>query len=187
MLGVGMYDGHYMVTQPVTFSLSTFSSFRQWFYETKKKCYEDQLSYLSPYNYLWFCWMCQLGTYLERGNPEQSEYKKYWFQHLDNNTLEPMLRYAIHVTYESYDSERCEEPKCYDKSANEVIRQGLCRAFGSSIFQFCSNYRHLNYINNVTFSYARTDIQAANQSARVNAVISYLERLSNVTMIALHR
>jgi hypothetical protein len=187
MLGVGMYDGHYMVTQPVTFSLSTFSSFRQWFYETKKKCYEDQLSHLSPDSYLWFCWMCQLGTYLERGNPEQSEYKKYWFQHLDNNTLEPMLRYAIHVTYESYDSERCEEPKCYEKSANEGIRQGSCRAFGSSIFHFCSNYPHLNYINNVTFLYARTDIQAANKSARINAVISYLERLSNVTMIALHR
>jgi hypothetical protein len=187
MLGVGMYDATYMVTQPVTFSLSTFSSFRRWFYEAKGRCYEDHLSQLSSDNYDYFCWMCQLGTYLERGDPEQTDYAKYWFQHFDNSTLEPMLRYSIHVTYESYSSKKCEEPKCYEHFTNEIIRQGLCRAFSSSIFQFCTSYSNLNYINNVTFSYAYRELQAADQKTRINAVINYLQRLSSVTMIALHR
>jgi hypothetical protein len=187
MLGAGMYDGHYMVTQPVTFSLSTFSSFRQWFYESKGKCYEDQLSQLSSDNYQDFCWMCQLGTYLERGHPKTTEYSKYWFQHLDNKTLEPILRYSIHVTYEPYDSNQCHELRCYEKSANEVVGEGLCRAFGSSIFHGCTNYVSMHYINKVTFLYAHTDIQAADQSARTTALTAYLERLSNITMIALDR
>ena len=187
MLGAGMYDGHYMVTQPVTFALSTFSSFRQWFYETYNKCYEDRLSQLSSDNYLWFCWMCQLGTYLEKGNPKQNDYKKYWFQHLDNQTLEPMLRYSIHVTYEPYASARCEEPECYEKTANEVIGQGLCRAFGSFIFDFCTNYSNFSYVNNVTFFYAHADLQAADRDARISALTGYLERLSSVTMLAQHR
>lgn len=187
MLGVGMYDATYMVTQPVTFSLSTFSSFRRWFYEAKGKCYEDQLSQLSPDNYEYFCWMCQLGAYLERGDPEQTEYAKYWFQHFDNSTLEPMLRYSVHITYESYSYKKCEEPKCYEHFTNEIIRQGLCRAFSSFIFQFCTSYSNFNYINNVTFSYAYREIQVANQNARVSTWINYLQRLSTVTMIALHR
>ena len=187
MLGAGLYNGHYMVTQPVTFALSTFSAFRRWFYNSKKKCYEDQLSQLSPNNYQLFCWMCQLGTYLERGNPEQTEYEKYWFLHLDNSTLEPMLRYSIHVTYEPSDSSQCEEPICYEKSANEVIRQGLCRAFGSSIFSVCTNSSNLDYVNKVTFFYAHTNIQAANETVRMNAVKSYLDRLHHITKIALSR
>ncbi len=186
MMGVGMYDGHYMVTQPITFSVSTFSSFRRWFHESKEKCYEDQLSQLSPDNYGMFCWMCQLGTYLEKGNPERTEYNKYWYQHLDDSTIEPILRYAIHVTYEHYNSTGCEEAKCYEKSANEAIRQGLCRAFGSSIFRFCKNYPNMDYIDKVTLSYAHQEIQAAGLNARASAVIRYLERLNKVTMIALN-
>ncbi|CAF1400705.1 unnamed protein product [Adineta steineri] len=187
IMGAGMYDGHYMVTQPVTFSLSTFSSFRQWFNESKGKCYEDQIVQLSPNYYQEFCWMCQLGTYLERGHPQKSEYEKYWFHHLDNETVEPILRYSIHVPYEPYNSKVCQEPKCYEKSMNEVIREGLCRAFGSVIFEFCTKYLHLHYINNVTFSYAHTEIQAADESARTIALTSYLERLSNITMITLDK
>jgi drug/metabolite transporter (DMT)-like permease len=186
MLGVGMYDGHYMVTQPITFSRSTFSSFRRWFYETKGKCYEDHLSQLSPDNYFYFCWMCQLGTYLERGNPGQVEYKKYWFQHLDNSTLEPILRYSLHVTYEAINTSHCVEPKCYESSTNELIKQGLCRAFGSAIFHFCTKYLHLNYINHVTFLYAHSEIQAADQNARTKAMLDYSKRLSGVTRITLY-
>jgi hypothetical protein len=131
--------------------------------------------------------MCQLGTYLERGHPKKTEYSKYWFQHLDNKTLEPILRYSLHVTYEPYDSDQCHELKCYEKSANEVVRQGLCRAFGSSIFHGCINNVHMHYINEVTFLYVHTEIQAADQSARTTALTGYLERLSNITMIALDR
>lgn len=185
MLGNGMYDGHYMVTQPVTFVLSTFSSFRQWFFQTKNKCYEDQLSRLSSDHYVWFCWMCHLGTYLERGNSSQNEYDKYWFHHLDDSTTEPMLRFAIHVSYEPNHFIQCHKSECYGKSVNEVIRQGLCRAFGSAIFRVCNDYPHLDYINNVTFTYAHEQIQPANRTVRINAMKSYLERLSNVTMIAL--
>ena len=185
MMGAGMYDGHYMVTQPVTFALSTFSSFRDWFYSSKGRCYEDQLSHLSPDHYQLFCWMCQLGTYLERGKPTQSEYEKYWFQHMENATLEPILRYAIHVSYEPYHGQQCKEQKCYEKSANEIIRQGLCRVFSPPLLKACPKYSNLYYINRVTFLYANTEIQAASRKARKNTLRGYLERLSSITMMLL--
>jgi GDP-mannose transporter len=186
MLGVSMYDGHYMVTQPVTFALSTFSSFRKWFYESQGLCYEDRLSELSIKHYPTFCWMCQLGTYLERAYPIQNQCELYWYQHLDNPSLEPILRYAAHVTYETSYSQTCEQDKCYKKTANDAIKQGLCRAFGESMFIFCSNYSDLTYINKVTFTYANAEIQTANQTARLNALNKYLKRLSYATKIALN-
>ena len=185
VMGEGMYDGHYMVSQPVTFALSTFASFRRWFYQSKGTCYEDQLAQLAPAYYQEFCWMCQLGTYLERGHPMKSDSRKYWFQHLDNQTLEPMLRYAIHVPYEPYASTKCQERQCFEQTANEVITEGLCRAFGSSIFPSCVNHTQIRYVNRVTFSYAQSEIQAADRSQRITALTSYLQRLAIVTQIAL--
>ncbi|UJR20076.1 hypothetical protein I4U23_023208 [Adineta vaga] len=184
IMGLGMYERHYMVTQPVTFARSTFSSFRKWFCQTKGQCYEDQLTQLLPKYYQEFCWMCQLGTYLERGHVEKSEYDTYWYQHLDDPSLKPILRYAIHIPYEPFNTTQCREVLCYEKTANEIIKQGLCRAFGPSIFQFCMNYKHFNYINNVTFSYAQFEIQAAEKSERINVLNDYLKRLANVTMMA---
>lgn len=185
MLGKGLYDGHYMVTQPVTFALSTFSEFRKWFYKSQGICYEDRITELSPRYYGSFCWMCQLGTYLERGSPPKFDHDQYWFHHLDNITLEPILRYAIHVTYEPYEGGGCSDPQCYDKSANKIIMQGLCRAFGSFIFHFCTNFSDFTYVNKVTFLYANTEIQAANAKQREKALRDYLNRLSHVIAIAL--
>jgi hypothetical protein len=187
MMGVGMYDGHYMVTQPVTFSLSTFSSFREWFYNSKGICYEDRLSRLPPQHHPNFCWMCQLGTYLERGHPTESEHKIYRFLHLDNATLEPFLRYSTHVTYEPHIPPPTYKPVPYGESVNEVIKQGLCRAFGPSVFRICANYSNFNYVNLVTFLYAHMEIQTANQTVRSDALSNYLKRLSKVTAMALDR
>ncbi|CAF1524253.1 unnamed protein product [Adineta ricciae] len=187
MMGAGMYDGHYMVTQPVTFARSTFSSFREWFYETKGICYEDHVAQLSTVHYQEFCWMCQVGSYLERGRAKKSDYDQYWYQHFDNESLEPMIRFAIHVPYEPFLSSaiQCREVICYEKSVNEIIRQGLCRAFGPSIFPVCMNNINFNYVNNVTFSYGQFEIQAANRSARIDALNQYLKRLARITMISL--
>lgn len=185
MLGAGLYDGHYMVTQPVTFSLATFSSFRKWFYESKHTCYEERLAQLPSNFYSTFCWMCQLGTYLEKGNSARSVYNQHWYQHLDDASLEPMIRYAIHVTYEPLMVAECRDPKCYDESVNAIIKQGLCRAFGSSMFHICTNYSTLAYVNKHTFLYGQDGFQAAPESARSVTLGGYLERLHNATAIVL--
>lgn len=188
MMGVGLYDGHYMVTQPVTFSLSTFPSFRKWLFDSQSVCYEDRLSELPPNDHPNFCWMCQLGTYLERGHSRDNEHNKYWFLHLDNAKTQPFLRYSTHVTHEPYKvSPPIWDPIIYGKSVNEVIKQGLCRAFGSSVLSICAQYSDFTYLNLVTFLYAHMEIQTANQTTRNDALNSYLKRLSRVTAILLDR
>jgi hypothetical protein len=139
MMGVGMYGGHYMATQPITFALSTFAAFRKWFYEFQKVCYEERLAQLDAKHFGAFCWMCQLGAYLERAYPIQNECQLYWYQHMDNPLLEPILRYSIHVTYEGYDSPDCQKYSCYEKTTNEVVKQGLCRTLVDIICIFTSN------------------------------------------------
>ncbi|CAF1550377.1 unnamed protein product [Adineta ricciae] len=185
MMGPGMYDGHYMVTQPVTFAVSTFPSFRRWFYEDKGRCYEDHLSQLNKNHYHTFCWMCQLGSYLEKTRAGQKEYDLYWYQHMDHPQLEPILRYSAHVRYEAYGKPFCPAFECYEETVNIVFGQGLCRAFGPSIFHICANQSNTDYINNVTFLYVYNEIQAANQTARTNALRAYLARLSAATRFAL--
>ncbi|UJR12730.1 hypothetical protein I4U23_016904 [Adineta vaga] len=188
MLGDGIYDRHYMVTQPVTFALSTFSSFRQWFYQSKELCYEDHLSQLSEQYQPNFCWMCQLGTYLERGNPSEIEYNKYWFHHLDSEMENAFLRYSTHVTHEPYNiPPPTLDPIVYGKSGNEVVKQGLCRAFSSSIFYICVNYSDLPYVNLVTFFYAHMEIQIVNQTIRNYTLSNYLNRLAMAAEIVLDR
>ena len=183
VLGPGLYQRHYMVTQPVTFALSTFRSFREWFHKTNRICYEDRIATLSPNYYSSFCWMCQLGTYLERGRPPKDDYEKYWFHNLDNSTLQPILRYSIHVTYEKHGSIRCSGENCYEKNTNEVIMQGLCRAFGPSIFRQCTNRTDFRFVDQVTFLYAHSEIQAANKSARMKVLKNYLNLLTNTTKL----
>jgi hypothetical protein len=124
---------------------------------------------------------------LKEGHPEQSVYNRHWYQHLNNASLEPILRYSIHVTAEPLLGRECRDPTCYEKTVNEVIKQGLCRALGSSIFHFCANYSDVAYVNKVTFLYAHEEIQAANEFARSIALGNYLKRLYNATTIALGR
>ena len=187
MLDAGSYDGHCMTTQPLVFARTTFPTFRKWFYESKGVCYEDRLAAMSPKEYPKFCWMCQLGTYLERGYSPKHDHDRYLYHNLDNASLEPIIRYALHVTYEPYRAGFCDEPKCYAKSADEIIKQGLCRAFGSSIFEVCAHQSDLAYVNEVTFLYGHRQIQTANSSSRSGALKNYLERLKRATTIALRQ
>ena len=187
MLGVGIYDGHGMTTQPLVFALSTFPTFRKWFHESKGVCYEDRLATLSPKQYPTFCWMCQIGTYLERGQSPRHDHDRYWYYHLEDSSVDPMIRYSLHVTYEPYQASHCTEPVCYEKSVNEIIRQGLCRAFGSSIFRVCANQSDLAYVNEVTFLYTHKEVLAANTTARSNALMHYLGRLKRATTMALRQ
>ena len=187
ILNPGLYDGHCMVTQPVVFALSTFSSFRKWFHRSRGVCYEDKLATISPQYYYRFCWMCQLGTYLQRGNPEKTDSEQYWYHDLDEPKSEPIIRYSAHLTYEQSRDVNCPKATCYEKNTNEIIKQGLCRAFGLSIFHACSNYLDFSYVNEVTFSYGHQEIQAADKVARANALRNHLLRLSNAIKIASSR
>lgn len=186
ILGEGMYDGHYMVTQPVTFAQSTFSKFRKWFFDSKGICYEDRIATMSPKFYSEFCWMCQLGTYLERGDPVRSDFERYWYHLLDDPALDPVIRYSIHVTYEPQGAVNCFDFTCFEKNANDVITQGLCRAFGSSVFHFCGNFSDFSYVNEVTFLYGHINIQAASVTKREKVIRNHLNRLSNITSIVLN-
>lgn len=184
VLGKGLYDGHYMVTQPVTFALSTFSSFRKWFYKSTGLCYEDRLATIAPLHYTWFCWMCQLGTYLQNRNLSKSNDEQYWFHNFDNPELEPIIRYAVHVTYEAKGQIICNQQSCYENNTNEIFTEGLCRAFGTSVFKICSNYSDFTFVNEVTFLYAHNEIQAASALNKKNALKNYLRRLLQATAMA---
>ena len=137
-------------------------------------------------HYPLFCWMCQLGTYLERGHLTEMESKKYWFHHLDSATLGPFLRYSTHITYEPHNrAPQTRDPVVYSKSANKLLKQGVCRAFGPSIFKMYTNHSDLNYINLVTFSYAHHQIQTANKTVRADALNNFLKRLSRATAVVI--
>lgn len=182
MMDAGMYDGHYMVSQPITFALSTFASFRQWFYKSKGLCYEDRLSQIPEKHQPNFCWMCQLGTYLERAQTKDDEDRKYWYHHLNDAELGPFLRFSTHVTHEPYNSTPpVVDPTIYRKSVNEVMKQGLCRAFGDVIFHICRNQSHFDYVNLVTFLYAHMEIQVVNTTSRYHALNNYVKRLKKIT------
>ena len=181
----GLYDGHYMVTQPVVFALSTFSSFRKWFYKRQGICYEDKLATISPGLYPTFCWMCQLGTYLEKGNPDKNDFEQYWYHNFDDSKSEPIIRYAVHLTYELNGRINCSKATCYEASVMEIITQGLCRAFGASVFHACSNHSDFTYVNELTFSYGHEEIQAADKVAKANVLRNHLFRLSDAIKTAL--
>ena len=185
ILNPGLYDGHYMVTQPVVFALSTFSSFRKWFHKTQGICYEDKLATISPRFYHTFCWMCQLGTYLERGNPHKNDSEQYWYHNFDDSKSEPIVRYAVHLTYELNGRINCSKATCYEENIRQIITQGLCHAFGMSVFQVCSNHSDFTYINELTFSYGHKAIQAVSKVAKANVLRKYLLQLSDAIKIAL--
>ena len=148
--GANTYVTHTMVSQPVSFARNTFAAFRLWTASRKGgECYFDTVTRFSneePADIKQaFCWMCQLGTFLQ--TTEQT-LEQYNMANLDNPHGTLYQRFAIHTT-----SDRNEGDDEYNKSSRRVVSEGLCRVLGYAL-PACSSVAR-DYVDSVTFMYAR--------------------------------
>lgn len=145
-LGQGTFKWHTMVTQPVTFHRSTLAAYRAWFEDTKGKCYVDAVaefvaSGLDPSP---FCWMCQLGTFLDVTNATRDQYE---LVDLDAGVGEPYQRLAVHTTWELMGLGN------YGDASKAYVRQGVCRALGPRVLPECAAV-NTAVLNQITYLYA---------------------------------
>lgn len=147
--GPSTYKRHTMVTQPVSFHRSTFVAYREWFVKTKGKCHLDAvIEYLAIANQptlrpLLFCWMCQLGTFID---VTQQTSDKYALVDLDNGT-QIYQRLAVHTTYEKGGfTDVANASRAYQL-------QGLCRFLPDEWIKSCAN-ESSTLPDSVTFTYA---------------------------------
>jgi hypothetical protein len=87
----------------------------------------------------WFCWMCQLNTFLQlTGGGTLSAYNMIELDAVTNN---PYQRYAAHTSWE-----------LIGLRPSQVLLQGLCRALGDVVVSSCNGVK-FDDIDSVTFSY----------------------------------
>ena len=127
--GAGTFAHHTMVSQPVAFHRSTFAAYRAWYKRTRGRCYLEDVARMlrettPPVDPLWFCWMCQLGTFVNATGLTAGEYDMV---DVDAPTDRPYQRLAIHVNYEMAPGAD------YDASSRLIANQGLCRVAGDAV------------------------------------------------------
>lgn len=159
--GVKTYSAHTMVTQPVPFARRTFAEYRDWMRETVstrrhlkheskgvKPCLLDEISRFrqirpTKHQYHNFCWMCQLGTFLNLTN-QTANRAPYNLIQLDDLSHWPYQRHALHMTWEHRVG--------YNYSLTRIVHEGLCRALGNATLPTCANASNL-LVNTQTFRY----------------------------------
>ena len=144
--GKGTSRWHAMVTQPITFMGSTMVAYREWVRATLRRrrqqaeppqgnertCYVDEVSRMRGVlsKELWrrFCWMCQLGTFL---NMTGTTLESYELVNLDDkNSSTIYQRLGSHLTWEPYHS--------YQYTMLRNTHEGLCRALGNATVPMCT-------------------------------------------------
>ena len=174
--GAGTFSSHTMVSQPVAFARETFPAFRAWMLEHHGTCYFDAVARFHtdspPIGILAdllrvfamrkkehlvrssFCWMCQLGTFMQVSGRTLSSYNMV---DLDDDSGQVYQRMAIHGTYDA------DETGDFVSSARRAVREGLCRVLGQATLPDCASVDH-SYVDRVTFAYA--DFPWAQPAAR---------------------
>ena len=197
--GPGTYKFHTMTSQPVTFHRSTLAAYREW-YPTAHNgtCYLDGVvRWLhrvgpvksGPRSMKWFCWMCQLGTFLSTTGITADLYD---LVNLDEPTPHPYQRMAVHVPYEPWDGRFNGCPGSKNKSLSHklgscmdlhttselAMRQGLCLALGASAVPECANMS-TKYVRERMFNYASYDYVADKnvKKATVDAFVQEIRQL----------
>ena len=89
-----------------------------------------------------FCWMCQLGTFLELTERTRQVYNLIT---LEDIRAVPYQRMGMHITYEHNGTG-------YLQAVLRVVHEGLCRALGSTIVPICKDVGRL-YVDGISFSY----------------------------------
>lgn len=161
---------HTMVTQPVPFHRATLRAYREFLRDNVEKrtashlrrhhyrhpnasvCLMDEVARfraLLTWRNMWlrFCWMCQLGTFLERKAGDDTS-AAYNLVDLDDHESFQYQRLAMHITYEA------DPQNGYLRDSLQVVYEGLCRVLGSaSIPSHLCSRANTSYVDAVTFGY----------------------------------
>ena len=137
----------------------------------------------------WYCWMCQLGTFLSTTGITADLYD---LVNLDKPTPHPYQRMAVHVPYEPWDGRFNGCPGSKNKSLSHklgscmdlhttselAMRQGLCLALGASAVPECANMS-TKYVRERMFNYASYDYVADKnvKKATVDAFVQEIRQL----------
>ena len=172
--GVGTSHAHTMVTQPVPFLRATLPAYREWLNETAAKrseygmkmgwrnpnasgCLADETARfrtLLTWRNMWkrYCWMCQLGTFLEITGRTRGAYNLVYLERTTNtrhsNASAPYQRMAMHVTYEYGTTAGLG----YLHDALLIVHEGLCRALGNKTVPTCAGVGR-SFVDNISFGY----------------------------------
>ena len=176
--GSGTYQGHSMISQPVTIHRSTLISYRLWFAQQSGMCLLDAvvsflLSDNANLNKHAYCWMCQINTFIQLTGETAD---KYELIDVDDDASLPYQRFAMHITYESLTGDilgpnQSEEFKI---SVESSISQGLCQVLGSSRLPTCDGV-DLSYLMRNMFSYVGWQWNI-DESTKKTAVLRYVEK-----------
>jgi hypothetical protein len=167
--GSGTFKHHTMVSQPVALHRSTFAAYRSWYKQTHGRCYldkvADMLSEQPPVDVISFCWMCQLGTFV---NATGATAREYDMVDLDAPADHPYQRLAVHVNHEMAPGAD------YDASARLITNQGLCRAAGARV-PGCAG-APLDYLRNHLFKYYTYE-WATDTASREREAAAYVDEV----------
>lgn len=176
--------GHAMTTQPITFKTSSFGKYRAFIQNKFGECYERQVvihNRQAPGN--WFCWMCQLQTYLMMRNSTGYEFR------ILNQPGQVYLRFAAHVSYEhvdgSLDPVAGDIPTRYEATVNALVNQGLCLWFGHDVFPECFEVelQGFSYLERLMTTYNMQVLQPlASRRDVTQAILQVKERLKGVVV-----
>ena len=155
--GPGTYLGHSMVSQPVTVHRSTLSAYRDWYAQRNEgRCLLDGIAAFVDMNsdsihLHQYCWMCQINTFIQLTEITGDMYE---LVDIESSTSRAYQRFSMHVTYETLSGEmiQAETKAEFKKSADEAVRQGLCRTLGSRVLQSCLGV-DTTYVKKNLFSY----------------------------------
>ena len=148
--------GQAMATQPVSFRLDSFLQYREFIHKKYGYCYERRVSKLidqirsGNLTTTWFCWMCQLGVFLEYKNVLGYDYV------ILDDPKNVYFRYGAHLSWEHVDGTRHAGGDIYRRfsaSMNALIPQALCLWFGSKVFEGCEGEKSM-YVRFMTITYA---------------------------------
>lgn len=170
-----------MITQPVNFHVnSTFEPFRIWITQKRGKCYEDLLTeYIRvTKDVYFFCWMCQLKTFLE--NTTVHEYN---ILNVDVLIRDPVVRYAIHVKHEHQQFAKASYAESYKLTVQSLIRAGICRylqRLNITSPTDCPELRTNDQLFLYNFFYAYIDLMPrVPQKARLDKVLELVDRFTS--------
>lgn len=172
-MGPGTFKFHTMVSQPVTFHRNTFAAYHDWYKQRNGTCYLDDvvrsMDTIDHATMGTFCWMCQLGTFL---NTTGITADLYDFVDLDALTPVPYQRMSVHTTYEmAHGSD-------FNGTNVLAVTQGLCLSLGSAVVPECAGV-DTAYVREHMFKYERLE-WAVTEDVKAATVQAYVDEMAGL-------
>jgi hypothetical protein len=159
----------------VAFLRRTLPEYRQW-QLARGTCLEARIAayiidFPSPPIPEQFCWMCQLGTFIDMASTHRDS---YYLHDCDNPSAAPAMKYVVHWSYQWTDWDSFKMP-----------RDGLCRAFGAAAFAECRGI-DTSSVRNEAFDYSNWNFSAAPLDAKESVLKDYLALLRRAAATLSH-